>query len=81
MPKQNYSKEPRKIVRNAERVIETGRGPDYSRGWAYVNLRIPLDILEEIDRHLLKRRTKSPRMHWIIEAIQEKMEQERKQNP
>lgn len=50
---------------------------DYSGGWRYVNLRIPLAMLRALDHHLSEQRLKGHRMHWIIEAIVEKLERER----
>jgi hypothetical protein len=42
---------------------------DYSGGWRYVNLRI--------HHHLSEQQIKGHRMHWIIEAIVEKLEREK----
>jgi hypothetical protein len=81
MPKQSYAEEPKKAAKSSKRVTDSGRVLDYSKGWAYVNLRIPLRMLEEIDEHLLVRRPKSPRMYWIIRAILEKMEREKQESP
>jgi len=81
MPKQSYAKEPKNAAKSGKRVADSGAALDYSEGWAYVNLRIPLRMLQEIDEHLLVRRPKSPRMYWIIRAILEKMEREKQETP
>ncbi len=81
MRKQSYAEEPKKAAKSGKRVTDSGRELDYSKGWAYVNLRIPLRILQEIDEHLLVRRPKCPRMYWIIGAILDKMEREKKESP
>jgi hypothetical protein len=52
-------------------------GLDYTGGWRYVNLRIPMAILNELDQHLLGQQPKGQRMHWIIQAIIEKLEREK----
>jgi hypothetical protein len=50
---------------------------DYSGGWRYVNLRIHLAMLRALDHHLSEQQIKGHRMHWIIEAIVEKLEREK----
>jgi hypothetical protein len=80
MAKQNDTKERKKLAENGKRMSDSGRVLDYSEGWGYVNLRIPLRMLQEIDEHLLGRRPKNPRMYWIIRAILEKMEREKQKN-
>ena len=62
------------MVSNSERQSEL----DYTGGWRYVNLRIPLAILDVLDEHLSGQRQKGQRMHWIIQAIIEKLEREKK---
>lgn len=80
MAKKSYIKEPKKLAESGKRMSDSGRVLDYSEGWGYVNLRIPLRMLQEIDEHLLVRRPKNPRMYWIISAIIEKMEREKQKN-
>ena len=56
---------------------ERHREFDYTDGWRYVNLRIPLAMLNDLDQHLSGQQPKGHRMHWIIQAILEKLERER----
>jgi len=41
-----------------------------------VNLRVPVEILNEIDSLRKERRIKTPRHTWLLEAIEEKIERE-----
>lgn len=50
---------------------------DYSQGWSYVNLRVPSPLLNQIDSHINKLPEKPARIHWIMQAIAEKLEREK----
>lgn len=41
-----------------------------------VILRVPEDILEQVDASVLARRIKTPRHTWLLEAVLEKLERE-----
>lgn len=43
---------------------------------ATVNLRIPVDMLAQVDRVVKQRRLPTPRHRWLLEAIDEKLERE-----
>ena len=43
-----------------------------------IRLRIPTDLLEEIDQSVAKRKPKISRHNWILEALHEKVKREKK---
>jgi hypothetical protein len=43
-----------------------------------VRVRIPVDLLEEIDQLVGKRQPKTSRHNWILEALYEKVKREKK---
>ena len=43
-----------------------------------IRLRIPTDLLEEIDQIVAKRKPKISRHNWILEALHEKVKREKK---
>jgi hypothetical protein len=43
---------------------------------AIVNLRIPTDMLAQVDKAVKRRRLPTPRHRWLLEAIDEKLERE-----
>ncbi len=49
-----------------------------ARKQAQVKLRLPADLLVQVDEALKGRRITIPRHTWLIEAIVEKLERERK---
>lgn len=51
-----------------EKTITTGHQP--------VNLKIPLEMLNQVDTAVNKRRVPIYRVQWILEAIVEKLERE-----
>jgi hypothetical protein len=63
-----------RMFSGSERYLEL----DYTGGWRYVNLRIPVAILDDLDQHLSGQQLKGQRMHWIIQAIIEKLEREQR---
>lgn len=42
-----------------------------------VNLRLPADVVQQIDAIVVKRRIKTSRHTWLMEAIYDKLEKER----
>lgn len=42
-----------------------------------VNLRLPFDVIQQIDLVVSKRRIKTSRHTWLMEAIYEKLEKEK----
>jgi hypothetical protein len=57
---------------------EAAPGPD-PESTLRVPLRIPLDIVGEVDDSCRARRVRTSRNHWILEAIVEKLEREQVQ--
>lgn len=47
-----------------------------SRTEATVNLRIPVDVLAQVDEAVKQRRLPTPRHRWLLEAILEKLDHE-----
>lgn len=47
-----------------------------SKTEATVNLRIPADMLAQVDKAVKRRRLPTPRHRWLLEAIDEKLERE-----
>lgn len=43
---------------------------------ATVNLRIPVDVLTQVDEAVKQRRLPTPRHRWLLEAIFEKLDRE-----
>jgi len=75
--KQKHTGKPKEAIRHEHNSKSRGEALDYSEGWSYVNLRIPLSIVNEIDHHLLTYEPKTSRMHWIIKATLEKLERDK----
>ena len=63
-------------VATAPQVEENLPLPNPARATATINLRIPLHIVEKIDKSLKTRRVKTPRHTWLMEAVIEKLERE-----
>lgn len=45
---------------------------------ARINLTLPKEILEEIDKHIVKTYYSKTRTKWFVEAAKDKIEKERK---
>ena len=66
----------KKILDETDSVMPKTR-IDYSKGWAYVNIRMPTQLLLQLDKHLNQESKKTPRQHWIMNAIAEKLERDK----
>lgn len=53
--------------------------PESEKDIQSVRLRVPLDLLDEIDRLVAKRQPKTSRHNWILEALYEKVKREKKE--
>lgn len=49
------------------------------RAMATINLRMPIHLVEKIDKSLDIRPVKTPRHTWLMEAVVEKLERENKE--
>lgn len=54
----------------------TVAGEEPSKGSQPVNVKIPIEMLERIDKAVQKRKVPIYRVQWILEAIVEKLERE-----
>ncbi len=73
-PRKATSANPRKFLQDGDSAAVTSS--DTSSKGISVNLRVPPDLLEMMDATVRRRRLKTPRTRWILEAIDEKLERE-----
>lgn len=69
------------LDKKAEEFISQGgstaaKSVQNSKTEAIVNLRIPTDVLNQIDEAVKQRRLPTPRHRWLLEAIFEKLDRE-----
>jgi hypothetical protein len=77
------SKKPKLIEKAATDFIEAGGSVGADQGAQVrklVQLRVPVDMIAEIDGIIERRPYKQSRHTWLLDAVYEKMERERQSN-
>jgi hypothetical protein len=69
------------IDKKTEEFISQGGGTAAkaevaSKAEATVNVRLPVDVLAQVDEIVKRRRARIPRHSWLLEAIFEKLDRE-----
>lgn len=69
------------IDKKAEDFINQGgsttvKADATAKAEAAVNVRLPMEVLAQVDEAVKRRRVKTPRHRWLLEAIIEKLDRE-----
>lgn len=73
------------LDRKAEEFINQGgstaaaKSEPSNKAEATVNVRLPVDVLAQVDEVVKQRRARIPRHSWLLEAIYEKLDRETKE--
>jgi hypothetical protein len=77
-PAQPLDRKTEEFINQGGSTAATIKPEPSSKAEATVNVRLPVDVLAQVDEIVKQRRARIPRHSWLLEAIYEKLDRETK---